>query len=73
MGDPGPTLQKILIDLTKGEAALTPLGGIGEETAGYKGYGYATVVEILSAALQTGSYLKMLTGIADNNEKSRFQ
>jgi len=30
---------------------LAPLGGIGEDTAGYKGYGYATVIEILSAAL----------------------
>lgn len=54
--------------LTKGTAALTPLGGIGEETAGYKGYGYATVVEILSAALQSGNYLKMLTGI-ENGRK----
>jgi LDH2 family malate/lactate/ureidoglycolate dehydrogenase len=41
------------------------LGGIGEETAGYKGYGYATVVEILSAALQNGKYLKMLSGMQD--------
>ena len=49
--------------LVKGKAALAPLGGIGEDTAGYKGYGYATVVEILSAALQSGSYLKMLLGI----------
>jgi len=55
--------EETLVALTKGKAALTPLGGIGEETAGYKGYGYATVVEILSAALQSGSYLKMLTGI----------
>lgn len=51
---------KALKDLTKGTAALTPLGGIGDELGGYKGYGYATVVEILSAALQAGSYLKML-------------
>lgn len=41
---------KILDQLNCGEAALAPLGGIGEELAGYKGYGYATVVEILSAA-----------------------
>ena len=52
----------VLKDLTKGDAALTPLGGIGEEGAGYKGYGYGTVVEILSAALQGGSFLKMLNG-----------
>ena len=61
--------EQILVDLTKGEAALAPLGGIGEELAGYKGYGYATVVEILSAALQAGNYLKMLTGIGEQGEK----
>ena len=54
--------------LIKGTAALTPLGGIGEETGGYKGYGYATVVEILSAALQSGSYMKMLLGY-ENGKK----
>ncbi len=51
----------ILKALTSGEAALAPLGGIGEELAGYKGYGYATVIEVLSAALQAGSFLKQLT------------
>ena len=61
--------NKILIDLLKGDAALAPLGGIGEELGGYKGYGYATVVEILSAALQAGSYLKMLTGIGEDGNK----
>ena len=68
MTDPNETL----IALTKGKAALTPLGGIGEDTAGYKGYGYATVVEILSAALQSGSYLKMLTGI-ENGKKVPYR
>ena len=61
--------QQILVDLTTGQAALAPLGGIGEELAGYKGYGYAAVVEILSAALQAGSYMKMLTGIGPQGEK----
>lgn len=55
---------QVLDDLVTGKAALTPLGGIGEEGAGYKGYGYATVVEILSAALQSGPYLKMLSGLS---------
>ena len=54
--------NQILKDLVVGKAALAPLGGIGEELAGYKGYGYATVVEILSAALQAGNFMKMLTG-----------
>ena len=60
--------HQILKGLTEGTVALTPLGGIGEETAGYKGYGYATVVEILSAALQDGSYLKMLSGVEDGKK-----
>lgn len=55
----------VLEDLTKGKAALTPLGGIGEENGGYKGYGYAAVVEILSAALQDGSWMKALNGRND--------
>ena len=61
--------DQILVDLNTGHAALAPLGGIGEELAGYKGYGYATVVEVLSAALQSGNYLKMLSGIGENGEK----
>lgn len=62
--------NQVLIDLTKGLAALTPLGGIGEEGGGYKGYGYATVVEILSAALQGGNFLKQLNGVDANGNKS---
>jgi L-2-hydroxycarboxylate dehydrogenase (NAD+) len=59
---------EVLVDLTKDKAALTPLGGIGEDLSGYKGYGYATAVEILCAALQTGNYLKMLTGFKDGKK-----
>lgn len=64
--------NQILIDLTNGNAALAPLGGIGEDLAGYKGYGYATVIEILSAALQAGSYLKMLNGITPEGSKMPY-
>ncbi len=59
---------EVLEDLNAGRAAFTPLGGVGEETGGYKGYGYATVVEILSSALQQGAYLKMLMGIKDGKK-----
>jgi LDH2 family malate/lactate/ureidoglycolate dehydrogenase len=51
-----------LAKIRKGTAALTPLGGIGEDLGGYKGYGYAMVVELLSAVLQNGMYLKDLDG-----------
>lgn len=61
--------EQILKDLNTGHAALAPLGGIGEELAGYKGYGYASVVEILSAALQAGSFLKMLSGFDEDGNK----
>ncbi len=60
--------HQILEDLKTGGAALLPLGGIGEETAGYKGYGYSTVVEILSAALQGGKFLKILSGIENGKQ-----
>ncbi|MDD4220317.1 MAG: Ldh family oxidoreductase [Sphaerochaetaceae bacterium] len=60
--------KQVLKDLTTGEAALTPLGGIGEMTGGYKGFGYSMVVEILSAALQDGAFMKELNGFdADHN------
>ena len=59
---------QVLKDLTTGYAALCPVGGAGDGMAGYKGYGFATVVEILSASLQAGSYLKMLTGIGERGE-----
>lgn len=60
---------QVLKDLTAGKAALTPLGGPGEDLAGYKGFGYATVVEVLCAALQDGAYLKMLNGFDDQGQK----
>lgn len=63
---------EILEALVNDQAALAPLGGIGEELAGYKGYGYATFVEVLSAALQQGNFLHMLSGIGENGEKQKF-
>lgn len=67
-GESSTNPVEVLKDLTAGRAALTPLGGIGEETAGYKGYGYATVVEILSSALQQGAYMRMLMGFQDGKK-----
>lgn len=57
--------KQILIDLTKDLAALTPIGGIGEDGGGYKGYNYATFVEILSSTLQASSFLKACIGIKE--------
>lgn len=65
VGDAGEALKKI----RNGTAALTTLGGIGEALGGYKGYGYAMVVELLSAAMQDGAYGKALNGKGENGEK----
>ncbi len=67
-GDAGRALTMI----RKGEAALVPLGGIGEELGGYKGYGYAVAVELLSAVLQDGMYGKDLDGKDENGNKRPY-
>lgn len=68
IGDAGEALGRI----GRGDAALAPLGGIGEDLGGYKGYGFAMFVEFLSAVLQDGSYGKALTGKGENGEKVPF-
>jgi len=76
IGNDGKTrtdTHQILDDLVKGTAALTPLGGIGEDGAGYKGYGYAAVVEILSAALQQGSFMKGLLGFDADGKRCPYR
>jgi len=52
--------NQLIEEMNKGKAALLPLGGIGELMGGHKGYGLATVVEILCAALQDGAFLSEL-------------
>lgn len=63
-GDAGEALRKI----RNGTAALTTLGGIGEVLGGYKGYGFAMAVELLSAILQDGAYGKALDGKDENGK-----
>lgn len=62
----------ILKALVSGEAALTPIGGAGDEMCGYKGYGYAAVVEILSAALTGGPFMKALTGVGSDGKPQMY-
>jgi len=63
--DPGQILEMF----GKSSAALLPLGGAGETLGGHKGYGLATIVEILSASLQTGSFLYGLIGLDEEGQK----
>jgi L-2-hydroxycarboxylate dehydrogenase (NAD+) len=54
-------------------ASFLPLGGGGELLAGYKGYGLGTMVEILSASLQSGAFLYGLTGVAADGKSQPFR
>ena len=71
-GVPLSDSNKILQYLVEGKAALAPLGGEGDVTAGYKGYGYATVVEILSSALAGGLALRDLVEKDENGNKRPY-
>lgn len=62
----------VLQGLTKSTAALLPLGGMGEELGGHKGYGLATIVEILSASLQSGMFLYGLQGLNPDGTRRPF-
>lgn len=63
----------ILKNMRAGKCALLPLGGLGEETGGYKGYGFTTIVEILSAALAGGPYMKQLSGKDENGSNTMYR
>jgi len=72
-GQPVTDPDAALAGFDNGTCASVTLGGMGEELAGYKGYGYATAVEILSAALQSGLFLKALSGVGPDGEKRPHQ
>jgi len=55
--------EGILRDMVLGKCALTPVGGAGDELGGYKGYGWATVVELLSTAFQSGPFGEDVCGV----------
>lgn len=61
-GRPHTDTERLLKDLIDQTAALLPIGGTDELSGSHKGYGLGTMVEILCAALQKGSYLNGLLG-----------
>ncbi|MBQ1906630.1 MAG: Ldh family oxidoreductase, partial [Firmicutes bacterium] len=64
---------EILRQMRAGNCALLPIGGLGEETGGYKGYGFTTIVEILSSALAGGPFLKALSGKDENGKNAMYR
>ena len=75
IGKDGNTMtdsSKILKDMRAGDAALLSIGGAGEEFGGYKGYGFTAIVEILSAALCGGPFMKQLSGKDENGNSTMY-
>jgi len=71
-GEPATDTVAILKGLEKDQFALLPLGGLGELLGGHKGYGLATMVEILCASLQDGAYLQDLKGFDEQGQRRPF-
>jgi LDH2 family malate/lactate/ureidoglycolate dehydrogenase len=71
-GEPLTEPGQILEAFDQARAALLPLGGAGESLAGHKGYGLATIVEILSASLSGGAFMKDLRGFAEDGSRRPF-
>ncbi len=65
--------NQILKDMLAKKAALNPLGGSGEELGGYKGYNYATFVEVMSAALCSANFLQNCLGFRIEGDKKVFE
>jgi len=57
----------------KRQASFLPLGGAGETLSGHKGFVLGTMVEILSASLQTGSFLTDLSGVDASGNPQPFR
>ncbi len=64
---------QILREMRRGNCALLSIGGPGEDTGGYKGYGFTTIVEILSAALAGGPFMKALSGKNEDGSNQLFR
>jgi len=72
-GKPFTDTKRLLIDLISKQAAMLPIGGADEETGSHKGYSLGVMVEILSAALQNGSYLQGLHGFDEAGNKIPYK
>jgi LDH2 family malate/lactate/ureidoglycolate dehydrogenase len=71
-GAPLTDPARILRDLPLGTAMLLPLGGAGESSGGHKGYGLATMVEILCASLCGGAFMHDLLGVAPGGSRRPY-
>jgi len=73
IGEDGTALTEsasLIEQMNRDAAALLPIGGLGELLGGHKGYGLAALVEIFSAAFQSGTYL---SGLHDHDAEGHLQ
>jgi LDH2 family malate/lactate/ureidoglycolate dehydrogenase len=71
-GEPLTDPDQALEDFGEAQAALLPLGGAGEAFAGYKGYDLAAMVEVLSASLCGGMFMKDLLGFEEDGTRRPY-
>jgi LDH2 family malate/lactate/ureidoglycolate dehydrogenase len=71
-GKPYTDTSKLLVDLVKQKASMLPIGGTDELSGSHKGYGLSTMVEILCASLQKGSYLNGLLGQDEHGKPAPY-
>ena len=55
--------EGILRDMVLGKCFLTPVGGAGDKLGGYKGFGWATTMELLCTAFQSGPFGEDICGV----------
>lgn len=72
-GKPYTDTKQLLKDLVTQHASMLPLGGTDELSGSHKGYGLGTMVEILCAALQDGSYLNGLWGQTEDGKPAPYR
>ena len=70
---PGLVVNRQGETMTDSAKILVSLGGLGEATGGYKGYGFTTAVEILSSALSGGPFMKELNGKDENGNPKMYR
>ena len=73
LNQPYTDTKKLLRDLVDMKASLLPIGGSEEVSGSHKGYGLSVMVEILSAALQNGSFLTGLHGTDENGKPAPYK
>jgi LDH2 family malate/lactate/ureidoglycolate dehydrogenase len=72
-GKPYTDTKGLLVDLIRQKASMLPIGGTDELSGSHKGYGLSTMVEILCAALQNGSYLNGLLGQDEKGKPAPYK